>query len=263
MTNRIHNHIHDENGKQICCSLEEKIDKKTPPPLVHSEDDGHHHSHDHSHDNEGSWKVYMPAIVSFVLLMSGILMDYFNIGFFKDSLRLLWYIIAYIPVGLPVVKEAFEALRKGEVFTEFFLMSIATIGAFTIGEYPEGVAVMLFYAVGELFQSAAVKKAKNNIKALLDVRPKIANALRGGKFIPINPNEVKIGETIQVKVGEKIPLDGQLLSKRGSFNTAAITGESKPQSVFFNESVLAGSINLDGVIDVKVTKLFNDSSVSR
>ena len=195
--------------------------------------------------------------------MSGIAMDYFNVGFFKDWLRLLWYIIAYIPVGLPVVKEAFEALRKGEVFTEFFLMSIATIGAFAIGEYPEGVAVMLFYAVGELFQSAAVKKAKNNIKALLDVRPKIANALRGGKFIPINPNEVKIGETIQVKVGEKIPLDGELLSKRGSFNTAAITGESKPQSVFFNESVLAGSINLDGVINVKVTKLFNDSSVAR
>lgn len=263
MAQNDHIHTYDKNGNQICCSLEEKIDKKTPPPLVHTDNDGHDHSHSHSHDGSSTLKTYLPAIVSFVLLMSGIAMDYFNVGFFKDWLRLLWYIIAYIPVGLPVVKEAFEALRKGEVFTEFFLMSIATIGAFAIGEYPEGVAVMLFYAVGELFQSAAVKKAKNNIKALLDVRPKIANALRGGKFIPINPNEVKIGETIQVKVGEKIPLDGQLLSKRGSFNTAAITGESKPQSVFFNESVLAGSINLDGVIDVKVTKLFNDSSVAR
>jgi len=259
------NHIHtyDKYGNQICCSLEEKIDKKTPPPLVHTDHDGHDHSHGHSHEGSSTLKTYLPAIVSLVLLISGIAMDYFNVGFFKDLLRLLWYIIAYIPVGLPVVKEAFEALRKGEVFTEFFLMSIATIGAFAIGEYPEGVAVMLFYAVGELFQSAAVKKAKNNIKALLDVRPKIANALRDGKFIPINPNEVKIGETIQVKVGEKIPLDGQLLSERGSFNTAAITGESKPQSVFFNENVLAGSINLDGVIDVKVTKLFNDSSVAR
>ena len=155
MINENHKHIYDRSGKQICCSLEEKIDKKTPPPLVHTDNDGHNHSHSHSHDGSSTLKTYLPAIVSFVLLMSGVAMDYFNVGFFKDSLRLLWYIIAYIPVGLPVVKEAFEALRKGEVFTEFFLMSIATIGAFAIGEYPEGVAVMLFYAVGELFQSCS------------------------------------------------------------------------------------------------------------
>lgn len=267
MKNKNHTHKYDENGKQICCSLEEKIDRKTPPPLVnvrHSEDDDHDHSHDHSHSHsEEGWKVYLPAIISFVLLVSGIILDYYDIAFFKGWVRVLWYAVAYIPVGFPVLKEAFEALKKGEIFTEFFLMSIATIGAFAIGEYPEGVAVMLFYAVGELFQSAAVRRAKDNIKALLDVRPKIASVLRNNSFIVVNPNEVEINETIQVKVGEKVPLDGTLISAKASLNSAALTGESKPQNIFKGENVLAGSINMDGVIEIKTTKLFKDSSVSR
>ena len=263
MTSKEHKHIYDENGKQICCSLEEKIDRNSPTPLVHTDDDGHNHSHNHSHDNEGNWKVYFPAIISFVLLISGIALDYFDIVFFQGWVRVVWYAVAYIPVGFPVLKEAFEALKKGEVFTEFFLMGIATIGAFAIGEYPEGVAVMLFYAVGELFQSAAVRRAKDNIKALLDVRPKIANVLRNKSFLEVNPNDVKVDETIQIKVGEKVPLDGTLLSAQASLNTAALTGESKPQSILKGENVLAGSINLDGVIEVKTTKLFKDSSVSR
>lgn len=262
MTNKEHTHIYDKNGKQICCSLEEKIDRKSPPPLMHSTE-GHSHSHSHSHDNEGNWKVYFPAIISFVLLISGIALDYFDIVFFQGWVRVVWYAVAYIPVGFPVLKEAFEALKKGEVFTEFFLMGIATIGAFAIGEYPEGVAVMLFYAVGELFQSAAVRRAKDNIKALLDVRPKIANVLRNKSFLEVNPNDVKVDETIQIKVGEKVPLDGTLLSAQASLNTAALTGESKPQSILKGENVLAGSINLDAVIEVKTTKLFKDSSVSR
>ena len=267
MADKKHIHQFDSNGKQICCSLEEKIDTKTPPPLLntaHSIDDGHDHSHDHSHSHshEG-WKEYLPALISFVLLISGIAMDYLDVTFFKDWIRLFWYVVAYIPVGFPVIKMGFNALRKGEVFTEFLLMSIATIGAFTIGEYPEGVAVMLFYAVGELFQSAAVKRAKNNIKALLDVRPKIANVFRNGYFVEVNPNEVSIDETIQVKVGEKVPLDGVLMSEKASLNTAALTGESKPQSILQNENILAGSINMEGVIEVKTTKLFNDSSVAK
>ncbi len=262
-----HKHIYDSQGRQICCSLEEKIDAKTPPPLLkaeHSEDEGHDHSHDHSHSHSlDGWKAYLPAIISFILLIAGIILDYFDVAFFKEWIRVAWYVAAYIPVGFPVIKEAILALSKREVFTEFFLMSIATIGAFAIGEYPEGVAVMLFYAVGELFQSAAVKRAKNNIKSLLDVRPKIANVLRNGHYETINPNDVAIGETIQVKVGEKVPLDGILLSDKASFNTAALTGESKPQSNLQGENVLAGSINLESVVDIEVTKLFNDSSVSR
>jgi len=149
------------------------------------------------------------------------------------------------------------------VFTEFFLMSIATIGAFIIGEYPEGVAVMLFYAVGELFQNAAVNRAKGNIKALLDVRPNEALVYRNNDYVSVSPETVEIGEKVQVRVGEKIPLDGILLSKKGSFNTAALTGESKPDTIAKGEKVFAGSINLDGVIEIETTKEFKDSSIAR
>src|SRR5690606_9074459 len=183
------------------------------------------------------------------LLLSGLAVEYLlEASFFKGWGKIFWYTSAYIPVGFPVIKEAISALIKGEVFTEFFLMSIATIGAFAIGEYPEGVAVMLFYAVGELFQSAAVRRAKDNIKALLDVRPKIASVFRNDSLVEVNPNTVNVGESIQVKVGEKVPLDGVLLSEKASLNTAALTGESKPQSILQNENVLAGSINMEGVI---------------
>lgn len=260
-----HIHKYDNNGKRICCSLEEKIDLKTPPPIVHTKDDGHDHDHDHDHDHnhEGGWKTYLTATVSFVLLIAGVAMDYYDVAFFTGWVRPVWYAIAYIPVGFPVIQEAFLALSKGEVFTEFFLMSIATIGAFAINEYPEGVAVMLFYAVGELFQSAAVKRAKNNIKALLDVRPKIANVFKSGTYSSVDPEQVVIGDRIQIKVGEKIPLDGILLSDKARLNTAALTGESKPQQLNQGETVLAGSINMESVIEVETTKLFNDSSVAR
>jgi len=269
MEKQNHIHTYDKDGKITCCSLEEKIDAKTPPPIVpkkeeHHEGDGHNHSHNHSHDGELGWRAYSPALISLVLLLSGLAIEHLvEAPFFKGWVKIIWYTVAYLPVGLPVIKEAWEALRKGEVFTEFFLMSIATIGAFAIGEYPEGVAVMLFYAIGELFQTAAVKRAKNNIKALLDVRPNTASVLRNGKYETVDPETVQIGDTIQVKVGEKIPLDGILLSQKAALNTAALTGESKPQNVVTGEKVMAGSINLDGVIELKVEKLFNDSSIAR
>ncbi|AUC23834.1 cadmium-translocating P-type ATPase [Polaribacter sejongensis] len=227
----------------------------------------HHHHHDddgHNHDGDpGGFKAYIPAIVSFTMLMTGIAFDYFDISFFKDWIRIIWYGIAYIPVGLPVVKEGWESIKKGAVFTEFFLMSIATVGAFVIGEYPEGVAVMLFYAVGELFQSAAVNSAKGNIKALLDVRPKEANVFRNEKIESVTPEEVAIGEKIQVRVGEKIPLDGILTSAKASLNTAALTGESKPNTLTKGDTVFAGSINLENVIEIEVSKEFKDSSIAR
>lgn len=269
MKEKTHIHTYDENGNITCCSLEEKIDRKTPPPIakekdLHHEGDGHDHSHDHSHEGGLGWKAYLPALISLVLLLSGLAAEHLlNLDFFTGWVKIIWYSLAYLPVGLPVIKEASEALRKGEVFTEFFLMSIATIGAFAIGEYPEGVAVMLFYAIGELFQTVAVKRAKNNIKALLDVRPNTADVFRNDSYETVDPETVAIGETIQVKVGEKIPLDGVLLSEKASLNTAALTGESKPQNVLQDEKVMAGSINLDGVIKLKVEKLFNDSSIAR
>ncbi|RCW89745.1 heavy metal translocating P-type ATPase [Winogradskyella arenosi] len=232
-------------------------DLKPNPEEQHSHDDGHNHG------NGSTFKTYVPAIISFTMLMMGIGLDYFDVTFFKDWIRIIWYGIAYLPVGLPVVKEGWASIKKGDVFTEFFLMSIATIGAFIIGEYPEGVAVMLFYAVGELFQGAAVKRAKGNIKALLDVRPKEANVFRDGDYISVSPEAVNIGEKIQVRVGEKIPLDGILLSEKASLNTAALTGESKPDSIQKEAKVYAGSINLESVIEVEVTNKFEDSSIAR
>ncbi len=233
-------------------------DIKPNPEKEHSHNDGHNHS-----GNSNQIKAYVPAIISFTMLIIGIGLDYFDVAFFKDWIRIIWYGIAYLPVGLPVVKEGWESIKKGDVFTEFFLMSIATIGAFIIGEYPEGVAVMLFYAVGELFQNAAVNRAKGNIKALLDVRPNEALVYRNNDYLSVSPETVEIGEKVQVRVGEKIPLDGILLSDKGSFNTAALTGESKPDTIAKGEKVFAGSINMDGVIEIETTKEFKDSSIAR
>jgi Cd2+/Zn2+-exporting ATPase len=227
----------------------------------HSHDDGHNHS---SPEELSNFRTYLPAIFSFVMLIAGIAIDYFDaFPFFKGWIRIVWYTVAYIPVGFPVIREGWNSILKDDFFTEFFLMSIATLGAFAIGEYPEGVAVMLFYAVGELFQNAAVNRAKRNIKALLDVRPNEALVYRDNDFVSVNPETVEIGEKIQVRVGEKVPLDGILLSDKGSFNTAALTGESKPDTIAKGEKVFAGSINLDGVIEVETTKEFKDSSIAR
>lgn len=211
-----------------------------------------------------SIREYIPSIFSFVMLIAGITFDYFeSFPHFSGWIRIVWYVVAYLPVGFPVISEGWESIKKGDFFTEFFLMSIATLGAFAIGEYPEGVAVMLFYAVGELFQNAAVNRAKGNIKALLDVRPNEALVYRNSDFVSVNPETVEIGEKIQVRVGEKVPLDGILLSKKGSFNTAALTGESKPHTIAKDDTVFAGSINLDGVIEIETTKEFKDSSIAR
>ncbi|MBK6995115.1 MAG: cadmium-translocating P-type ATPase [Lewinellaceae bacterium] len=198
------------------------------------------------------------------MLLVGIVLDnYIEQDFFKGYLKIGWYVLAYLPVGFPVMKEAFQAISKGEFFTEFTLMVLATVGAFAIGEYPEGVAVMLFYAIGELFQSAAVNRAKSNIRALLDVRPAFANLLKNGSFQSVQPETVEIGETIQVRSGEKVPLDGEMLSEKSAFNTAALTGESKPRTIEKGEAVLAGMLNLDKVIELKVVKKFAESSLAR
>jgi Cd2+/Zn2+-exporting ATPase len=166
-------------------------------------------------------------------------------------------------VGLPVLKKGLVAIIKGDVFTEFLLMSIATLGAFAIGQYPEGVAVMVFYAIGEQFQGAAVRNAKNSIKALMDVLPSFAMVLRNKGYEITKPENVNVGEIIQIKAGEKVPLDGEMLSEGSSFNTSALTGESKPKFISKGEQVLAGMINQNKVIESKVTKTFADSSLSK
>lgn len=210
------------------------------------------------------WRAYLPAILSFVLLIGGIASDQLAPQFWQQPWwRFVWYLAACGPVGWPVLVSAVRAIGKGDVFSEFFLMSLATIGAFYIGEYPEGVAVMLFYAVGELFQNAAVKRAKHNIQALLDVRPDTANVMRDGIPLETPAAEVKVGDILRIRVGDRVPLDGKLLSEQASFDTAALTGESVPRSIEKESAVLAGMIATDKVSDVRVTKPFGESSLAR
>jgi len=240
-----------------CCS--------TKPKKEHSHE-GHDHNHDHSHEigDQSAFQLFLPAIISFALLLIGIAFDNFiENDWFKGWVRLVWYLVAYIPVGIPVLKEAYESIIHGDVFSEFFLMGIATVGAFAIEEYPEGVAVMLFYSVGEVFQAMAVTKAKSNIKSLLDQRPDEVTVLENGKPKLVKAVDAKIGDIIQLKSGEKLGLDGELLSDKASFNTSALTGESKPDTKVKGETVLAGMINLNTVSQVKVTTAYKDSKLSK
>lgn len=238
-----------------CCS--------TKPKKEHNHE-GHDHDHSHEVQDKSTLQLFLPAIISFVLLLIGITFDNFiENNWFNGWVRLVWYLIAYIPVGIPVLKEAYESIVKGDVFSEFFLMGIATIGAFAIGEYPEGVAVMLFYSVGEVFQAMAVTKAKTNIKSLLDQRPDEVTVLENGTPKVIKAEKANIGDIIQLKSGEKLGLDGELLSEKASFNTSALTGESKPDTKIQGETVLAGMINLNTVSQVKVTTAYKDSKLSK
>ena len=172
-------------------------------------------------------------------------------------------IISYVIVGFEVLIKAVKNIFKGKVFDENFLMSVATIGAFGIGEYPEAVAVMLFYQIGELFQSYAVDKSRKSIASLMDIRPDFANIYKDGKIEKVNPEKIKIGDTIVIKPGEKVPLDGNVIEGKTTLDTKALTGESLPREVKEGEEVLSGCINLDGVIKVEVKKEYGESTVSK
>lgn len=209
-------------------------------------------------------RLFIPSIVSFLLLVAGITLDNFiTQSWFIEWVRVLWYVASYLPVGYPVLKDAVNSIKKGDVFSEFFLMGIATLGAFSIGEYPEGVAVMLFYTIGEIFQGLAVKRAKKNIKTLLDQRPDEVTILIENEAKTVKAENAKIGDVIQLKSGEKLGLDGELISEKASFNTSALTGESKPDSKRKGEIVLAGMINLNAVSLIKVTTAYQDSKLSK
>lgn len=204
------------------------------------------------------------SVISFILLIVGIIMSATGSPFFENQwIRLAWYLVAYFPVGIPVLKEAWEVIREKDIFNEFTLMSIATIGAFFIGEYPEGVAVMLFYSIGELFQDAAVNRAKRNIGALVDVRPEKASVVGDNGVETVLAEEVRVGDTVEVKAGERVPLDGIMLSELASFNTSALTGESVPRNIKKEEEVLAGMIAVDTLCRIQVTRPFGQTALSR
>ena len=178
-------------------------------------------------------------------------------------LQMILFVLAYLLVGFEVLKKAFRNLLKGHVFDENFLMSVATLGAFGIGELEETVAVMLFYQVGEFFQSYAVDKSRKSVAALMDIRPDYANVYRNGEIVKVNPDDVNIGEMILVKPGEKVPLDCTVVAGDGMLNTLALTGEATPRHVGENDSVLSGSISIDGTLKLKVDKEFGESTVSK
>lgn len=209
------------------------------------------------------WIDHWPLLLSLIILLIMLTLDY-GFKYRPDfAIELAIYTSAYLLAGYNVLNLAFRKAIRFDIFNEFFLMSVATIGAFAIGSYSEGVAVMVFYSIGEWFQDSAVNKAKRNIKALLDIRPEEVTVIKDSLPQILNPREVKIGDTFQVKAGEKVALDGVLQSNLSTFNTAALTGESKPDTIRSGEPVLAGMINLDKVSEVKVTSLFQDSKLSK
>ena len=200
------------------------------------------------------WRIIIGAAV----LAIAVLLNLNN-----EWLQIALFIISYIIVGGDVVKRAVKNIFKGQVFDENFLMSIATIGAFFIGEYPEGVAVMLFYQVGELFQSYAVGKSRKSIASLMDIRPDYANVKKGDELVKVDPDEVQIGDIIVIKAGEKIPLDGKVIEGSSMIDTSALTGESVPREVEVGSDIQSGCININGVITAEVTKEFGESTVSK
>ncbi len=221
-------------------------------------------SHNQTGKKNSILKDYWKISLSALLLFSGIIMNASEVPFFQQKyVSLCWYLLAYLPVGLPVLKEAWESICKKDAFSEFTLMTIATLGAFYIGEYPEGVAVMLFYSLGELFQEKAVDKAKRSISALLDVRPETTTVVKGNEVITESPRKVQVGEIIEVKAGGRVPLDGEMLGEIAAFNTSALTGESVPRDIRKGEEVLAGMIATDRVVRLRVTKPFDQSALSR
>lgn len=260
-----------------CCSTEEADKTAIKKNHNHShaghQHEGHQHAANESHDDDDghnhgsgepeSWTSHWPLLTSLAVVIIMLTLEYgFNITF-SQLIQLFIYVPAYLLAGYNVLALAFRKAIRLDFFNEFFLMSVATIGAFAIGSYSEGVAVMVFYSIGEWFQDSAVNKAKRSIKALLDIRPDSVDVIRNGKVINVAPAEVAIEEIIQVKPGEKVALDGVLYSEKATFNTAALTGESKPDSKNKGDQVLAGMINLNQLAQVQVKSLFKDSKLSK
>ena len=250
-----HEHCHEHEHHGDCCSHEHE-----------HESHGHGCSccnggHDHDHEEEMSW--WQPAL-SLVLLLAGIALTAMETTWFQNRwVQLAWYAVAWLPTGWGVLREAIEGAREGEIFSEFLLMTIASIGAFAIGEFPEAVAVMTLYCIGEALQDRAVSRARGNIKSLIAFRPDHAVIIRDDKRETVEPGMVKPGDIIEVKPGERVPVDAILTGEAAAFDTAALTGESVPRVIENGDEVLAGMIASESVVRLKALRPASESAVSR
>ena len=244
-----HNHHHEHT----CCSHEQHHEHHH---------DHHHEGHDHHHEHHHGLKGQLALIVTTAALLVVAYVMEQHLAWPQWQL-LLVYLVPYLLVGYGTLREAVEGLAHGDAFNEHFLMSIATIGALCIGEYPEAVFVMLFFQVGELFEGYAEGKSRESISHLMDIRPDVAHVERTAGILDVAPDAVNVGETIVIRPGEKIPLDGVVIEGSSSLNTIALTGESIPRDVTIEDEVISGCVNLQGVIRVRTTKNFGESTVSK
>ena len=237
---------------------------------------GHHHEHHHGHDHHehhhhehgGNKRTLLLIVLTTLLLIGAVVVE--NYCGLPTWQLLLVYLVPYLLIGHDTLKEAFEGIVRGDMFNEHFLMSVATIGALCIGflpgaetEFPEAVFVMLFFQIGELFEGYAEGKSRDSISHLMDIRPDTASVERGGELVVVSPSDVQVGETIVIKPGEKVALDGRVIDGESSLNTVALTGESVPRDVAKDDEVVSGCVNLTGVLRVQTTKSFGESTVSK
>lgn len=226
----------------------------------HHDHGGHHHNHDHGHDHsheEFTKGDIIEFVIAFGLFVAGLVLKV------DEPIKIGLFVASYIVAGRTIVFDAIKGIFSGQFLDENFLMTIASITAFIIGEYPEGTAVILFFRVGELFEGMAVNKSKNSIEELLNIKPEIAHVKSGDTWKDVAPEKVKVGDIIMVKPGEKVPIDGEVVDGASTIDTSVITGESLPREAEAGTEVYSGSINLSGMITVRVTKAFSDSTVAK
>ena len=281
--NACHKHSHEHsdcNDNRCNCIHEHNKEHEDHCCHEHSHEHDSCGCHEHSHedhccehceaklhgDNTVSRLLIIRIIVSAVLFAAGFFLPFEKLavtGPLSSFLPLAYYLWTYLIIGYDVLLDAVKNIRKGQIFDEQFLMSIATIGAFAIGDYAEGVAVMLFYQVGEMFQTMAVGKSRRSIASLMDIRPDYANVEVDGELEQVDPDEVEIGTIIIVEPGEKVPIDGIVLEGKSTLNTSALTGESVPRDVAAGDEIISGCINMTGLLKIQTTKEFGESTVSK
>ncbi|BAY30660.1 cadmium-translocating P-type ATPase [Nostoc carneum NIES-2107] len=254
--------IHSESDH--CCNCGHDAHENHHHNHTHEHDENHNHDHHHGHGGEFNLKnEIFPLVLILCLYIPGVIFEGQLHNTFYSIGEYLLFIPAYLLSGWSVLKTAGRNIIRGRVFDETFLMTVATLGAIAIHKLPEAVGVMLFYKIGELFQDIAVNRSRNSIKALLEIRPDYANVKTNGEIQKVSPETVNIGEIIVVKPGEKIPLDGEIIDGNSQVDTSALTGESVPRTVRIGETVLAGMLNKMGVLTIKVTKVFDESSIAK